>query len=128
MSFWISSKKEKAIGTRGGQFREDSPAKRHLHADAFFVCISINCLSVRTSGRPSPVSAAKKDTTDENGEDHIHLLDAETRPFVSSNDQLYVILFGSAPGVIVIASMSMHYKKAGSQPLIEKGGWESFGL
>ena len=90
----------------------------------FFVCISINCLSVRTSGRPSPVSAAKNDTTDENGEDHIHLLDAETRPFVSSNDQLYVILFGSAPGVIVIASMSMHYKKAGSQPLIKKGGWE----
>ena len=65
----------------------------------FFVCISINCLSVRTSGRPSPVSAAKNDTTDENGEDHIHLLDAEIRPFVSSNDQLYVILFwGRHPG------------------------------
>ena len=51
-------------------------------------------MSVRTSGRPSPVSAAKDDTTDENGDKHIHLLDAETRPFVSSNAQLYVILFG----------------------------------
>ena len=50
----------------------------------FFVCISIDCLSERTSGRPSPVSAAKDDTTDENGEDHIHLLDAESSPFVSS--------------------------------------------
>ncbi len=44
----------------------------------------ISCVSVRTSGRPSPVSAAKNDTTDENGEDHIHLLDAESSPFVSS--------------------------------------------
>lgn len=60
----------------------------------FFVCISIDCLSERASGRPSPVSAAKDDTTDENGDKHIHLLDAETRPFVSSNAQLYVILFG----------------------------------
>ncbi len=44
----------------------------------------ISCVSVKTSGRPSPVSAAKDDTTDENGEDHIHLLDAESSPFVSS--------------------------------------------
>ena len=44
----------------------------------------ISCLSERASGRPSPVSAAKDDTTDENGEDHIHLLDAESSPFVSS--------------------------------------------
>ena len=49
----------------------------------------ISCLSVRTSGRPSPVSAAKDDTTDENGEDHIHLLDAETSPFVSSEKQVH---------------------------------------
>ena len=39
------------------------------------------------------VQAAKDDTTDENGEDHIHLLDAETRSFVSSNYQLHVNLF-----------------------------------
>ena len=53
----------------------------------------ISCVSERTSGRPSPVSAAKKDTTDENGDKHIHLLDAETRSFVSSNYQLHVNLF-----------------------------------
>jgi hypothetical protein len=33
----------------------------------------ISCVSVRTSGRPSPVSAAKDDTTDENGDKHIQL-------------------------------------------------------
>ena len=63
--------------------------KASATADAFFICISMNRLSERTSRRPSPVSAAKKDTTDENGEDHIHLLDAETSPFVSSEKQVH---------------------------------------
>lgn len=59
--------------------------KASATADAFFcLYFSIDCLSERTSGRPSPVSAAKNDTSDENGDEHIHLLDAENRPFVSS--------------------------------------------
>ena len=44
----------------------------------------ISCMSERPSRRPSPVSAAKKDTSDENGDQHIRLLDAEKRRFVSS--------------------------------------------
>ena len=44
----------------------------------------ISCMSERLSRRPSPVSAAKKDASDEDGDQHIRLLDAEKRPFVSS--------------------------------------------
>ena len=44
----------------------------------------ISCMSEMSLGRPSPVSAAKKDASDEDGDQHIRLLDAEKRPFVSS--------------------------------------------
>ena len=79
VQYFVVFGSQKASATAGAFFLRPKQKKRASGEYA-----RIGCVSVRTLGRPSPVSAAKDDTTDENGEDHIHLLDAESSPFVSS--------------------------------------------
>ena len=60
-----------SVKASGAQIRLFLHPKQKKRASGEYARIS--CVSERTSGRPSPVSAAKDDTTDENGDKHIQL-------------------------------------------------------